>query len=674
LGARDAWVLTILLAALSIADSAAAQDATLLDSVITLPEVRVTERRTSEAERRLPTGSTSEIRPGARGGAIDLLPELMSQVPGVHVQQYGGLGAFSVVSVRGSSPGQVAVFLNGMPLTSAARSVVSLGDLPISAVEKIEVYRGPTPLGFGVVGPAGAVDLVSPSGNAPPELRLMHGSFDTWDARGFASRAWGSWSALVHAGYQGSEGDFPYLDDNATPFNTTDDSVVTRANNRFDAWTGLASVTWRPNARVHVTGRGEGLAKRQGTPGLGALPARNTSLESVLGVAQVEAVVEERGVVPRVALRGSSDRTRSQFDDPHAELGLGSHDTDDRIGAHHVDLEVAYARLPAALALEAGGTLRREEAHLHDAGDAAPDPAPSDRSRSGVMLGLSFRPWAGRVLLHAGQRWEWLEDAIHSVGPGGVTRSRDVERALRAPQVGALLGVGGGFELKANWSKADRPPDFLELFGNQGVILGNPNLEPEHVEGWDAGASWRTPSPWPVHASFTWAHFESRARDLILYTRNSRSTVKAMNVSAARIRGEELSLQLGSGALRASASLTLEDAVDAGDVPYWTGKRLPQRPGQEGYAQLLWSHGALGLGADVYALSDNYLDRYNRDRVDDRVLTGAWISVAPSAWPLRVTFEGKNLGDERASDVAGFPLPGRTFFLACESRLGSKTH
>jgi len=136
------------------------------------------------------------------------------------------------------------------------------------------------------------------------------------------------------------------------------------------------------------------------------------------------------------------------------------------------------------------------------------------------------------------------------------------------------------------------------------------------------------------------------------------------------VSGEEFELQLGAGPLRASASLTLEEAIDTGDVPYWTGKRLPQRPGQEGYAQLLWSRGWLGVGADVYALSDNYLDRYNRYRVDQRALAGAWLSLAPSGWPVRVSLEGKNLGDERASDVAGFPLPGRTFFVACESRLG----
>jgi iron complex outermembrane receptor protein len=201
-------------------------------------------------------------------------------------------------------------------------------------------------------------------------------------------------------------------------------------------------------------------------------------------------------------------------------------------------------------------------------------------------------------------------------------------------------------------------------------VLGNVALEPERVESWDAGATWRAPASWPASAALTWAHFESRGRNLILYTRNSPSTVRAMNVSAARVRGEELELRLGVGPLRASGALTLEDAVDAGDVPYWTGKRLPQRPGREGYAQLSWARGLLSLGTDLHALGDNFLDRYNRYRVASRSLAGAWISVSPQAWPLKLTFEGKNLGDQRASDVAGFPLPGRTWFVSCESRLG----
>ncbi|TMQ70442.1 MAG: hypothetical protein E6K80_08510, partial [Candidatus Eisenbacteria bacterium] len=548
MGARDAWAIATLLClaaptaaagASSLRDEARRADSTFADTVLTLPEVRVIERRVIEAERRIPTAFTSEIRPGARGGALDLLPELLSAVPGVHVQQYGGLGAFSVMSMRGSSPGQVAVFLDGMPLTSAARGVVNLGALPISAVEKIEVYRGPTPLAFGLAGPGGAIDLVTPHGTVAPELRVARGSFDTWDARGFASRAIGRWSGWLHAGYQGSRGDFAYLDDNATPFNAGDDRVVTRANNRFDALTGAASIGWRPRDDFRIDGRGEWRAQRQGAPGLGSLPTLHTSLATAFGIGQVEAVLEGRGWArPRLALRAARDRTCSRFEDPFAELGLGTHDTDDRLGADQLELHLDWDHLPGALALESGGTLRHEDATLRDDADAWPDPASSVRRRAGGALGVSFRPWNERVLLHAGERWERLRDALRSVGVGGIERASDVDRALHAPQLGARVLPGLGLELKANWSKADRAPDFLELFGNQGTVLGNPALLPERLESWDAGAGWSAPTREPWRASLRWAHFESRARDLILYTRNSPSTVRAMNVSAARVRGE----------------------------------------------------------------------------------------------------------------------------------------
>jgi len=32
--------------------------------------------------------------------------------------------------------------------------------------------------------------------------------------------------------------------------------------------------------------------------------------------------------------------------------------------------------------------------------------------------------------------------------------------------------------------------------------------------------------------------------------------------------------------------------------------------------------------------------------------------------------EGKNLGDRRLADVAGYPLPGRSVFVSMEVRLG----
>src|SRR5206468_11779133 len=100
--------------------------ATRLDRVLTLPEVRVeSERPANEARRRLPTAFVSDLATGNTGHALETLAEVLSQTSGVRVVQYGGLGAFSTVSLRGAPSGQVAVFLDGSTLSSAAHGPVN---------------------------------------------------------------------------------------------------------------------------------------------------------------------------------------------------------------------------------------------------------------------------------------------------------------------------------------------------------------------------------------------------------------------------------------------------------------------------------------------------------------------------------------------------------------------
>jgi hypothetical protein len=61
----------------------------------------------------------------------------------------------------------------------------------------------------------------------------------------------------------------------------------------------------------------------------------------------------------------------------------------------------------------------------------------------------------------------------------------------------------------------------------------------------------------------------------------------------------------------------------------------------------------------------DFLDRANRQPTPARTLTGATVSMRFGPL-LRATIEGRNLGDVRAADVAGFPLPGRSLFVSCE--------
>jgi iron complex outermembrane receptor protein len=652
-----------------LADTAEVPRHSVLADTIALPEVRVERMRLpSEARRRLPTGFVSELELGRSRHALETLSEALSEAAGVRVQQYGGLGAFSTVSLRGSPAGQVAVFLDGSPITSAAHGVVNLADLPVTAIDRVEVYRT-SPIGFGLVGPGGAINLVTVSAPGLKDVRVVRGSFDTWEGKASGSGRLGPLTGLLHLGYQGSAGDFRYLDDNGTPFNAQDDSVSIRANNRFDAVTGLGNVAWRPHPRVRVTARGHLFRKVQGVPGIGAVPAFHTRLSFWRALSQLECVVAGDRVWPALRLRTGTDHERTRFEDLGAELGLGRHDTDDRTRNNHLDLELDWAEPRPWLGLQVVGTLRRERAWLTDQADGFTDPPPSRRDARAAGAALLLRPLGPHAVLRVGQRWEELDDRLRTVGLGDLPVATDVERSLEAPQLGLKLEAGWGVSCQANWFRADRPPDFLELFGDQGSVLGNPALRPERVEGWDVGPSWSIPGGAPLSGTLIWAHFESHARDLILYVRNSQSSVRAQNISKSRIQGDEATARLGPCAgVTLSAAWTWQEAVDTGDVPYWTGRRLPQRPGREGSTRLEWARGSWRLAADLHHIGDNYLDRYNRYHVASRTLWGGSLSVALFS-PLQLVLEGKNLGDVRASDVAGFPLPGRSVFVSCQASL-----
>src|SRR5262245_43550419 len=128
--------------------------------VVTLPPVRV-DAALERARRLAPTAFVTTLAAESDARALASLRDALVEAAGVRVTQYGGMGAFSAMSVRGAPPGQVAVLLDGVPLTSAAQGVTDLADLPVTAVEAIEVYRGAAPTSLASPMPGGAVNLVT---------------------------------------------------------------------------------------------------------------------------------------------------------------------------------------------------------------------------------------------------------------------------------------------------------------------------------------------------------------------------------------------------------------------------------------------------------------------------------------------------------------------------------
>ena len=234
-----------------------------------LATIEVIAEPISEAEERAPTAFVTEVDVSERKAETETLTDVLAESVGVQVRRFGGLGAFSTISIRGSSPNQVQFYLDGVPLSRAVDETVNITDLPLQSLQRIEVYRGTIPVGFGGGGIGGVVSLVTepPSTTPVSELSVSYGSFDTRRVVASHTRRVAGTDVLGHVTYLGSEGDFTYHDDNGTPENPFDDERVTRKNNAFNSVSALFRASRDLGNGLYADFTEQFFFKDQGVPG-----------------------------------------------------------------------------------------------------------------------------------------------------------------------------------------------------------------------------------------------------------------------------------------------------------------------------------------------------------------------------------------------------------------------
>jgi len=303
------------------------------------------EAEPEEVELEDPTSFATVIDTSEKTSEMDTVAGVLSETVGVRVRRFGGLGAFSTLSIRGSAASQVQIYLDGIPMSRARNEVVNLGTLPLDAVERIEVYRSGVPISFSRVAPGGVVNIVTRSpGPVPRTLAsVSYGSFDSRKVDVERSQRFGAWEYLVFGNYTGTEGDFTFLDDNGTPTNPFDDRTTTRKNNASNAVDVIGKLGYRPSERVDVRLTNEIFYKDAGVPGIGNNQSSDASLDELRNVAHLRANLHGVGLEPldvRTTAHVVYDQT--QFDDRLGEIGVGNQDTNDQTIAVGLDSLFTY--------------------------------------------------------------------------------------------------------------------------------------------------------------------------------------------------------------------------------------------------------------------------------------------------------------------------------------------
>jgi outer membrane cobalamin receptor len=130
----------------------------LTPSVTQLAEITVSVSAVSRINRSAYNAVAIDTR--AMQNTTRNLGDALARAPGVRLREAGGLGSDMSVMLDGFSGRHVRVFIDGVPQEGVGNSF-GLNNIPVNFAERIEVYRGVVPVGFGTDAIGGVINIVT---------------------------------------------------------------------------------------------------------------------------------------------------------------------------------------------------------------------------------------------------------------------------------------------------------------------------------------------------------------------------------------------------------------------------------------------------------------------------------------------------------------------------------
>lgn len=572
--------------------------------------------------------------------AAPTLADAARRIPSAHVQTNSRGEA--LVYLRGSGERQVALTLDGAPLTTPWDRRADLDLLPAWAIDGATVASGTPSIAWGPSALGGAVAFTSRrarSAGALTEVGLAGG----WPAEGRL--------ATAHVAASGS-GEITLAADASARAGVP---VPTRADLPFGQGGGLRTNTDRARASLLARlGRGDlavTLVHAETARGIAPEAHLAPSDESVrywrYPVArQSLAILNARGTPGPWRLRstawlGANQQSIEEFETvAYERVSATQHDRDLSGGTR------LLAELPRAWGvLRAAGFGLLAQHHIA----ATDEPAERFRHAEG-SLGIEAET-AGRVRLAGGV-------AVDALAP--------IETGAR-PEAGPFVDIAGHLGLVAQWTDAlavragggrkTRFPSMRELFGGAlGRFALNPDLRPEAAWLGEVGLRLERPT-WDL--------------DAVVFARDVSGTIEQIQLTDGRRQRVNLGGSWAVG-LEATASarpipaLRLDGAVTLLRQRSDAGDRLTERPGAMGRLAAELRRGgwrvraeAAGIGGVVSPTPDGLAELPGAVVVDAKIVR-QWV-VSGSV--LEVSARVDNAADALHVPQSGLPAPGRSAAL-----------
>jgi vitamin B12 transporter len=640
--------------------------------------------------------------------------EVLARTEGVAVQRAGGLGSSSRLSLHGLTDDQIRVFLDGVPLEFSGFGL-GIATVPLSWLERIDVYRGVVPVSFGADALGGVVQLVTDEAlrGTTASASYTAGAFDTHqlganlshldEASGFLARA--------AAFYDVSDNDYVVRVDVPDSLGRLAPANVRRFHDGYrgagaSLELGYVDQPWakRLLLRLFATDFDKDLQHNVNmTVPYGAVEYGQTVVGGTLKYENPRAFGKRIGAAGLVGFSHRSldfqDTSRWVYDwfgnrifeRPEGSGELSQYASDltqweNRVlGRASIDGRLARGHT-LHLVLSPDFTTRSGEERLR-VNPQRIDPLTTRREILNLVAGLEhelrdaddqlenrafvkaydYRPSTDQVETFDNSL-RHIEDSILRFGAGDAVRVRLLD----------------GLMAKASYEYATRLPRADEVFGDGTLLTPNLELSPESSHNSNLGARYQT---WLGERSGQLeaevSGFLRRTNDMIVELPTSdRIHSIFQNVVDVRTVGVDGALRWTSTGewLALQANGTWQDqrnVSDSGPFSSFAGQRIPNRPWL--FANASATLRIPGVGAENAALSLSWFSRYVRrfqpgwedtnatdytGRIPTQLVHAAGINYSVHGTAsVDASLDVQNLTDARVYDVLGVQRPGRAAFF-----------
>lgn len=108
------------------------------------------------------------------------LSEALAQAPGMKIREFGGVGSDMQLMMDGFTGKHIKIFIDGVPQEGVGSSF-GLNNIPVNYAERIEVYKGVVPVGFGTDAIGGVINIITKKNRNKwfLDASYSYGSFNT---------------------------------------------------------------------------------------------------------------------------------------------------------------------------------------------------------------------------------------------------------------------------------------------------------------------------------------------------------------------------------------------------------------------------------------------------------------------------------------------------------------